>query len=244
MMAYMRQQGKGVFTIPSPENLTLHVVGKHENPIDYSAEPSSVRHAEKSVLAGITGIPRDRMIMLNQVHGDDIIAVESYPEKDIPFYADADGLLTTLPGLCLVIRTADCVPVFAVDPQRGVLGAVHSGWRGCRLDIAGKLIMQMQNGYRCAPENIHVFILPAIGAGSYTVNEDVASFFPRHTARSNGKILVDLPGSIHSSVSGKGVPDENIALYRRCTMVENETFFSHRMGDAGRNLNAGFLVPR
>ncbi len=243
-MAHMRQQRKGVFSIPSPEKLALHVVGKHENPIDYSAEPALVRHAEKSVLADITGIPRERTIMLNQVHKDDIISVESYPETDIPFYADADGLLTTLTGLCLVIRTADCVPVFAFDPQRGVLGAVHSGWRGCRLDIAGKLIMQMQNGCRCAPENIHVFILPAIGAGSYTVDEDVASFFPRHTARSSGKILVDLPGSIQTSLLEQGVPGQNITLYRHCTMEENEKFFSHRMGDTGRNLNAGFLVSR
>ncbi|HPJ40621.1 MAG TPA: laccase domain-containing protein, partial [Spirochaetota bacterium] len=86
------------------------------------------------------------------------------------------------------------------------------------------------------------FILPAIGPASYTVNEDVAQYFPRHTERSNGKILVDLPGSIQASLIDRGVPEENIALYRHCTMEENEKFFSHRMGDAGRNLNAGFLI--
>lgn len=238
----IQQQGKGIFTVPSPGRLRLHIVGKRDSAVDYSAGPSEIRGAEKTILAGITGIPPANTVMLNQVHGDDIITVDTYPDTDIPFYADADGLLTSLPGLCLVIRTADCVPVFAVDTAKGILGAVHSGWRGCRLDIAGKLISQMRRDHHCAPENIQVFILPAIGRASYAVNEDVASFFPDHVSKNNGKILLDLPGSIRSSLLQKEIPDENIALHRRCTMEENELFFSHRMGDAGRNLNAGFLI--
>ena len=242
MIPPLEQHAAGTFTVPSPEILQLHIMGRHNGAVDYSAAPPEIRRSEKAVLSGLTGISATRTIMLNQVHGDNIITLDSYPETDLPFYADADGMLTSLPGLCLVIRTADCVPVFAVDTAKGVLGAVHSGWRGCRLDITGKLIQKMKTDYGCFPENIEVFILPAIGPASYTVNEDVAQYFPRHTERSNGKILVDLPGSIQASLIDRGVPVQNIALYRHCTMEENENFFSHRMGDAGRNLNAGFLI--
>ena len=43
---------------------------------------------------------------------------------------DTDILVTTSPGVTLVILVADCVPLALVDPAAGVLAAVHAGWRG------------------------------------------------------------------------------------------------------------------
>ncbi len=48
----------------------------------------------------------------------------------------ADALVTDRPGLALGIITADCAPVLLADPQAGVVGAVHAGWRGA---VAGVL---------------------------------------------------------------------------------------------------------
>ena len=33
-------------------------------------------------------------------------------------------------GIALGILTADCAPVLFADPQAGVIGAAHAGWRG------------------------------------------------------------------------------------------------------------------
>jgi YfiH family protein len=105
--------------------------------------------------------------MLNQVHGDSIL--EFYiPSKDNGVFSDADGMITNAKKLCLVIRTADCVPVFAFDIKQEVLGAAHSGWKGCSLNISGKLIKKMKSGFKSKANDIHIFILPSIGPDSYT----------------------------------------------------------------------------
>ena len=43
---------------------------------------------------------------------------------------DTDVLVTVSPGVTLAIMVADCVPLALVDPDAGVLAAVHAGWRG------------------------------------------------------------------------------------------------------------------
>ena len=45
-------------------------------------------------------------------------------------WQDVDGLVTDVPGICLVTFYADCVPLFFVDPVKKVIGLSHSGWRG------------------------------------------------------------------------------------------------------------------
>ena len=38
-----------------------------------------------------------------------------------------DGLMTNEPGLMLGIHTADCAPVYLVDPVRRAIALLHSG---------------------------------------------------------------------------------------------------------------------
>ncbi len=44
-------------------------------------------------------------------------------------YSDVDGLVTDIPGICLVTFYADCVPLYFVHPVKKVIGLSHSGWR-------------------------------------------------------------------------------------------------------------------
>jgi YfiH family protein len=240
MTVFSKGEG-GYYTLRGAEAPAAGSVGKAANFIDYSAVPERVRRQEKSILRGITGISERRILMLNQLHGDTIVRVNAPPGEDRPAHAEADGMVTTLPGICLVIRTADCVPVIAFDAKRKVLGAVHSGWRGCRLEIARKLIRMMRDEYLSLPEDIRVYILPSIGPRSYAVNDDVAAHFPAHTSRINGRIYLDLWRSIASSVSAAGIPPESIFTSGICTLEEKREFFSHRGGDAGRNLNFAYI---
>ena len=59
--------------------------------------------------------------------------------------ADTDALVTTAPGVTLVIMVADCVPLALVDPVAGVLAAVHAGWRGTGSGVAGAAITAMRS---------------------------------------------------------------------------------------------------
>lgn len=223
----------------SENGALIGVIGRTQNEIDYTLPPETIRHEEKKVLQKFFHMPLNRIAMLNQVHGDEIFEIAEYPANDLPWIADADGMITALPGICLVIRTADCVPVFAFDEERKVLGAVHAGWRGCQLNIAGKLLRTMKE-MGCSPLNIMLYILPSIGPESYRVNEDVARFFPQETIKSDGRIFVDLWKSVERSAVDEGIPINKIFKSGECTF-KNHNFFSHRRKDAGRNINFGLI---
>lgn len=220
-----------------PLGLHAGVTGRKINITDYTAPDTEIRMSDKKLVSSITGLPADRILMLDQVHGDTILHITGYPDGVRASEGYADGMITPLPELCLVIRTADCVPVFLYDPAKRVIGAVHSGWKGTMLDITGKCIGMMHNLYGSDPGNLLAFILPSIGPESYEVNSDVADHFPADTVRINGRLHVDLWGSIGRSCERNGLVQANIFNPRICNRKNTDEFFSHRFGDRGRNLN-------
>ena len=68
-------------------------------------------------------------VELDQVHGGSLAVIEA-PPKTRGRIAGCDALLTRQPGVALLVRTADCLPLVIADPSRGVVGIVHAGWRG------------------------------------------------------------------------------------------------------------------
>lgn len=217
------------------------VTGREINQVNYNAPHNDIRSAEKNILAGITGIENRNIVMLDQVHGDMIIHVVNEPSADLPAAGEADGIITVIKGVVPVIRTADCVPVFLFDPEKSILGAVHSGWKGAMLNISSKCVKEMVFLYGSDPSKIKAFILPSIGPESYEVNDDVACHFPENTISLNGKLYVDLWGVVENSLKKVGVRAENIFNSRICNRINHKDFFSHRYGDAGRNLNFAYM---
>ncbi len=225
-----------------PEGLHAGVTGRKINKTDYSAPDTEIRMSDKSLVSSVTGLPPERVLLLDQVHGRNILRIEQYPAGIKASEGEADGMITALPGLCLVIRTADCVPVFLYDPVKRILGAVHSGWKGSMLDITGRCVGIMREGYGSDPGNIFAFILPSIGPESYEVNSDVARYFPDDTLEINGRLHVDLWGSIEKSCAGLGLRPENIYNAKICNRKNTDEFFSYRFGDRGRNLNFAYFM--
>ena len=241
-MSVFTLQSTGALSVTKPPGVRLGALGRRANNIDYTNVAPVVRAAEKALIGAATGLDARHIVMLNQVHGDTIVALTAPPTHDLPHIAEADGLITRLPDIALVIRTADCVPVFAYDPETRVLGAAHSGWRGCRLRIASALIRQMVHEHGARAADIRAYVLPAIGPGSYAVNEDVAGFFPEHARRTPEGIYLDLWTSVAAALCDAGVAPDNVYHSALCTLKNNADFFSHRCGDRGRNLNYGYLL--
>ena len=53
---------------------------------------------------------------------------------------EADGLVTSLKQVPLLIFTADCVPIVFYDKKQGVIALAHAGWRGTYGNIAGEIV--------------------------------------------------------------------------------------------------------
>jgi YfiH family protein len=113
------------------------------------------------------------LVQVHQVHSPivhRISAAEPHP-------AAGDGLITNAPGVAIAVKTADCIPVIAVDPVRRVVGAFHAGWRGTAQRIVEKGIGEMRRQFGSDPNDILVAIGPGIGVCCYQVGDEVLEQF-------------------------------------------------------------------
>ena len=222
-------------------------------------DPERVK-ANWDILSDAFRIPPGRFLVVNQVHGDCILTVDS-PDFEIPLpgavpaEADlsCDAILTDQPGLAIGIKTADCVPIFLVDRVRRVIGAVHAGWRGTALNIAGKAVGRLRERFSSRSEDILAVIGPAIGPCCYEVDDAVFCSLPSpsgeasilHPAERAGRWMLDLPAANRCHLEGKGVPPGNILSAEICTSCREDLFYSHRRDGktAGRHINFLMLKP-
>ncbi|MCP4760848.1 MAG: peptidoglycan editing factor PgeF [archaeon] len=240
-MAEFTKTDEGIFRISGIDPIEIGIAAKDANKIDYSQDFDNIRRDEKGLIKKITGIAEKDILMLDQVHEDSIELIDYPLIEDNLYLASADGMITNQRGLCLVIRTADCVPVFAYDSERNILGAAHSGWKGCRLSISRKLIREMVRVFGAKHSDIRVYILPSIGPSSYEVNNDVASLFNEDISIENNMKYLNLWKNIETSLINEGIFRENIYNSHICTLQNNSDFFSYRNKDTGRNLNFAYI---
>lgn len=167
-------------------------------------------------------------------------------------YQDVDGLVTNVPGICLVTFYADCVPLFFVDPVKRVVGLSHSGWRGTVGKIGKRTVELMEKEYGCNPREIYAAIGPSICQDCYEVSEEVVEqfrqqFHPSDWERlfyqkENGRFQLNLWNANELILREAGICEDHIAVTNVCTHCNSDVLFSHRTtGDKRGNL-AAFLA--
>lgn len=128
-------------------------------------------------------------VVMRQVHGDAVVRLDGPPAAK----PEGDALMTNVPGLLLVIRTADCLPVLLVDAERGAVAAVHCGWRGTQKRILEKAVRAMGEAYGSKPADMTAALGPCIGAACYEVGAEVREAyleagFPEKVFASRGHV--------------------------------------------------------
>src|SRR5215217_560082 len=87
------------------------------------ADDSAKLFVNRIPLAKSLGLGDNGLAWMKQVHGKRATIVDGSE----PNAAEAtDALVTTTPGVALVVLTADCVPILLSDPEVGVVSAVHA----------------------------------------------------------------------------------------------------------------------
>ena len=205
------------------------------------------------LLGEATGIDTGRMAFTKQVHGSVVRTVTAADVHVLgePMPYEADGLVTNEPGLALICFTADCVPVLLCDARRGVIAAVHCGWRSSVADILARALDAMC-ALGASPETVSAAVGPAISRCCFEVGGEVvdavdaylggdsAGLWTRAEGR-EGKYFLDLKGANARRLVQLGVPKEAIAVSDDCTFCLHDKYWSHRY-TKGRRGNQGALI--
>jgi YfiH family protein len=152
----------------------------------------------------------------------------------------ADGHVTEVPGVLLGVTTADCVPVFLVDPGRRVVGALHAGWRGVAARILEGALDTLHDAFGTASSDVHVHLGPAICGQCYEVGPEVFEALGQEVPSSNEPI--DVRSILALRARAAGVARERISVSGHCTRCTDSNLFSHRAGHAQRQV--GFIGIR
>jgi YfiH family protein len=176
-----------------------------------------------------------QLASVRQVHGNRVVvhagSWDGWRRGD-----EADGQIAVEQGTILATTVADCVPVFIAHPS-GVVGLLHSGWRGTVARITEEaLAILSRNGL--APSELAIHLGPAICGRCYEVSADVRGQLSGEIATRPGR--VDLRSLIADQARAAGVRRITVSEY--CTRCDNDQFFSHRAGDAGRQI--GVIVAQ
>ena len=176
-----------------------------------------------------------RLATARQVHGNRVLVHGNGWEGWLRA-GDADGHFALDRGTAMAVSIADCVPVFIAHPS-GAAALLHSGWRG----TAGRIVeraVDVFEGRGIPASELVVHLGPAICGDCYEVSPDV--FEQLTSRRIDRPTTVDLRTLIADHARLRGV--RRISISASCTRCNNDQFYSHRAGDAERQL-AVLIAP-
>jgi polyphenol oxidase len=165
-------------------------------------------------LASAMGVGTERLVIVRQVHGADVVRVDGDDSPDAPPAADA--IVTTDPSVAICVLVADCVPVVLLDPIAHVLAVVHAGWRGTAARAVGHAVEAMRAA-GAVPDRCHAAMGPCISAHGYQVGDEVATALREAGCATaigpdgTGRYLADLAMATRTLLVGAGLAEDRIA---------------------------------
>jgi YfiH family protein len=199
-----------------------------------------VQQNKENALAAI-GIGMDSVYDVHQVHSNDIVITEHALPPD-GIHIKADAMITRMPGVTLMMRFADCVPILLFDPVNRVVGLSHAGWKGTINKIAGKTVEKMKATYGTDPDSLLVGIGPSIGPDHYSVGADVVEQVVSSFGDSSDQLLLSHQGKSYfdlwkaNIINLTEVGVNKIEIAEICTQCRLDDWYSHRgeQGETGR----------
>jgi YfiH family protein len=236
------------FSGPSRPPYDAFNVGNHVDD-----DPSDVARHRQDLATALNA----SIVWMRQVHGhralrlthQDLAQWVGGPGTNEP---EADGALTTEPGLVCAVMVADCLPVLLAAPEGRGVAALHAGWRGLAgagdsmkgRGIVDTGVAALCEAASCDPADLQAWLGPCIGPTAFEVGADVLQGFgvdpaqthPRFVAQtSRQRWWADLPGLATDRLRSLGV--SRIEGGQWCTVSQPSRFFSFRRdGVTGRQV--------
>lgn len=221
------------------------------------------------LLAGELGVPADHIIMPHQTHGVETRIVSGefmgLPSNVRSMLLDGvDAVMTDVPGLCVGVSTADCIPVLLYDAEHHAVCAIHAGWRGTLARIVHKAVMEMGLAYKSDPKRLKAVVGPGISMKNFEVGDEVYAAFEeaafdmasiseqqikRNSDATDPSKLFEKKWHINLPLANKqlllhlGLQDENIHMTDVCTYDHADDYFSaRRLGVESGRIYSGIVL--
>ncbi len=181
------------------------------------------------------GVRVPTVVTMRQVHGSDVHTVDrAWLDARHALPAVADGMVTDVAGVILLVRVADCVPLLLADMERKVVGAAHAGRPGLVAGVVPATVARMRE---LGAERIVAWVGPHVCGRCYEVpaamRADVAAVVPESFAETSwGTPAVDVGAGVVAQLAADGV---EVVDASRCTVEDDELYSYRRQGaESGR----------
>ncbi len=209
-------------------------------------DPDAVEENRRRMAEAI-GVDTQDLTFTQQTHTTNVVVLQE--EDRGKTFPETDGLITNVPGICLVTSYADCVPLYFVDPKRKVIALSHSGWKGTVHKMGLVTVRKMSDVFGCDPGDIVAAIGPSICQDCYEVSADVVDQFKEafdeclwpdlFTPGAYGKYQLNLWEANRQVFLEAGIRPDHLAVTNLCTHCNPDLLFSHRaMGNQRGVLSA------
>lgn len=208
----------------------------------------AVALAIRADLATGLDIPLQQWILPQQTHSQNMVEVDEKSwgrgavtvDTAIP---NTDALYSFAPDTLLAIQTADCVPVLFYETQSGLIGAIHSGWRGTVQNITGQTFQHIKATH---PEvdfsQIKVHLGPSLCQECFEVDQDVQAAFAKLPEAADliaydekrQKWLIDNQGVVAKQCLAVGIQAAHISQDHTCTLADPTAYSYRENKTAGR----------
>ena len=208
-----------------------------------SSDQREIVRINRDRVADAMQVPGDHLLGVIQVHSARVVHVTAPLDPR----ADADAMVTATPGVALSILTADCQPILFADPDAGVIGAAHAGWRGAKDGVLEATLDAME-ALGAQRGRTTAVIGPSISQRAYEVGPEFLDEFlmedpenARYFAGGQGdRVHFDLPGYGLGRLRAAGVG--HAEWTRHCTYSEPDRFFSYRRSVHAKEADYGRLI--
>lgn len=209
-----------------------------------SSDQAEIVSINRTRVAAAMGVPPAGLATVHQVHSAEIAVLRAGDDPAALAGMRADGIVTDQPGVALAVLTADCQPILLADPEAGVIGAVHAGWRGALSGVIEAAVGAMND---LGASRIRAVIGPTISQRAYEVGEDFMDEFlvedPAHhrffAGGPNGRPMFDLPSFGLMRLREAGAQAEWTG---HCTYTDPDRFFSYRRSTHQNQADYGRLI--
>ena len=199
------------------------------------------------ILRNLFPVPPRALIVPHQTHSTNVRIISALPTEEELY--DVDAVITHLPGSCVCVSTADCIPVLLYDKRNLVVAAAHAGWRGTVGGIVQKTLTTMRQEYGTDMNDVLACIGPGISLESFEVGDEVYESFSKagydmnRIAKKYDKWHIDLWEANRIQLEEVGVKHANIETAGVCTYKEYHDFFSaRRLGIKSGRILSGIML--